>query len=212
MTRLIVQVIVPLSVLLPIIAGIYYYSRISAGVRMVLLYLAIAALFNFTAILFSRQHINNMPLLHIYTAVEFACCALFFRHAFKGSRLYRYILPLIAGFTLFCILNAIFFQNIFSLNSYSRSIEAAILIVFCLFLFYKLLRVTTGTTKDAVAFQWIGLGFFFYFSGSLFLFLFPAFNHADPAVYRLGWIVHSSLVLLMYVLFSVAFHFSARMP
>ncbi len=210
MTKLFLQVAIPLSVLAPILIGTFYYRRFFTGMRIVLYYLAIAFAFNLFAALLSRQHINNMPLLHLYTVVEFACCALFFRNALEGTRISKFIPFLIGAFTLLSILNTCFLQDIFSFNSYSRSLEAVLLILLCLFFFYKLLGAKVDAARRSVPYLWAGMGFFFYFSGSLFLFLFPEFEHAEFSIYQLAWLIHALLVLLMYTFFSIAFYLTRR--
>ncbi len=211
MTKLFVQFAIPLSVLAPILIGAFYYRRFFSGMRIILHYLAIGCIFNLFAVVLSRNNINNMPLLHIYTIVEFACCALFFRSALEGMRIAKIISYLIAAFTLFSIFNVCFLQDIFSFNSYSRSLEALLLIVFCLFFFYKLLGAKAEVSQKSLPLLCICIGFFFYFSGSLFLFLFPEFEHAGFSIYQLAWLIHSLLVLLMYIFFSVAFYLSRRL-
>ncbi len=210
MTQLFVQFITPLSVLLPILMGLYYYRSFPEGLRIIVYYLILSFIFNATAVILSRSHLNNMPLLHVFTVVEFACCILFFKHALADTGFPKFAYILIGAFTVLSILNSCFLQPINSFNSYSRSLEAFLLIILSLVFLYKSLGAKIEIAEKSFAFLWICLGFFFYFSGSLFLFLFPEFSHAEPWVYYLGWIVHASLVFLMYIIISIAFYLSPK--
>jgi hypothetical protein len=82
-------------------------------------------------------------LIHIYTALEVLLFCWFYKtvlQAPSNSKFYK-ILP--AAFVLFCVINALFFQNIFSYSSYTRSAEALICMLFAMNYFARLASINS---------------------------------------------------------------------
>lgn len=206
MINLYLDRIIPWSVMLPITVGFIYYPKLGSGSRLILVYTLVAALFNLSAVALAHRFHNNMPVFHLYAVFEFILCTLFFRQVLMGTKMARYIPHLIIGFILFSILNSLFLQNIYSFNSYPRSLSAFVSILFCLVFMYRSLDPRMMKADHSRSTLLISLGLFLYFSGSLLLFIFgQILNHSRTAA-ELGWGIHASLILLMYVLFSFAFY------
>jgi len=200
---------IPWTVLIPISVGIFFYAKLTGGIRYILFYTCTAALCNVLAYYLMARYSNNMPMFHVYAVIEFTLCALFFRKALEGTRLARYLPAVIFSFAVLSILNSIYIQDIFSFNSYSRSLEAVIIIIFCLFYMYRMLG-SKKRSKEENAFLMISVGLFLYFSGSLFLFMFSRYLLVNQAAIELGWGTHAFLVFAMNVFFAIAFYQSRR--
>lgn len=201
--------VMPWSVLLPIICGLFFYSRLATGGRYMLLYTCMGAVFNLLADYFAGEYRNNMPVFHLYSVFEFTLCALFFRSVFSGTRLSRFFPVAIFSFVVFSVLNIFFIGDIFSFNSYPRTIAAVLIIVFCLIHMYRMLgrNAEQGGGQSSLT---ICVGLLLYFSGSLFLFMFSRYLLESRVAIELGWSVHAALVLTMYVFFTVAFYQSGK--
>lgn len=196
--------IMPWSALLPIGCGLLFYARLPVGVRYILLYICIATVLNPLADYVAGKYHNNMPVFHLYAVFEFTCCALFFRSAFTGTWLARFLPVIIFLFAVLSALNAFYVQDIFSFNSYPRTFAAVIIIVLCLVHMYRVLGGKIKATGDSSL--TITLGLLLYFSGSLFLFMFSRHLLASRPAVELGWSLHATLVLTMYLFFAVAFY------
>lgn len=71
MTRdILTAVVVPLSILVPIITFLPKYNDAGKETKTIFYYLIFAGLVNATAIYLSNLNIRNLPLLHIYTIGE----------------------------------------------------------------------------------------------------------------------------------------------
>ncbi len=205
MTKFFLGFLVPFSVLLPICMGIFHFRKFPYQLRVIVVYAIISGIANLIGSIFASHGVNNMPISHVFTVLEFVLCSLFYRKALNGTAVQLAVVPLICFFIVLSIVSAIYWQGIFVFNSYTRSFETITFIIYGLALYYKLLGMDMSMSKQHFSKIWINTGLVLYFSGSLFLFIFPEFLHAPPWVYDVGWIMHASLVMLMYLLFSMAF-------
>ena len=197
--------IMPWSVLVPIICGLLFYPKLGKEEKYILLYTCMGAVFNLLADYFAGKYRNNMPVFHLYAVLEFTLCALFFRSVFSGTRLARFFPAAIISFVVFSALNVFFMQDIFSFNSYPRTIAAVTIIVLCLVHMYRMLGRKQDKAEGKSSLT-ISVGLLLYFSGSLFLFMFSRYLLASRPAVELGWSVHAALVLTMYLFFAAAFY------
>lgn len=202
-----IGVIVPLAVLLPIIIALLKWRHLPAEAKCIFWYLVITAVIGFAAAIIGKVlHKNNLPLVHILTAVEMIIFIHYYSLLFgeqKANLKYR-ILAL--SFVLFCIINALAIQNIYSYSSYTRSVEAFICMLFALNYFAKLAAESSERVVLLPNF-YFNAGIFLYFSGAFMLFIFSNFIivNLNKANFLIIWNIHGALVLLMYVIFSTAF-------
>jgi hypothetical protein len=130
----------------------------------------------------------------------------FYSRLWDHPRISRYIQWIWLAFTVFFVLNIYWFQPLLAYNSFSRSVEAFIMLVFCIVFFYRQLNEPVSEEPWYInPFTWVAMGLFLYFSGALFLFVFSEFISRDMLMYKLGWSIHALLVVLMYGLFAVSF-------
>jgi hypothetical protein len=189
-------VIVPLSILLPLFIGAIKYRQLSGAAKLIYWYLIVSAIFTGLSLLIARYyHKNNMPVTHLFTLIE---------GAEKGNRSYIYLL---LAFTITCIVNAIFFQSIYTYNSYTKSIESIICILLAMKYFAAIASGTISTRISTNAGFYFNAGFFLYFSGAFMLFVFSNFIITNLSLnnFLIIWTIHASLVLLMYLFFTFAF-------
>lgn len=201
-------VIVPLSVLLPIFIGIIKLKALSPAARIILWYLFASAILSAASGIMGRYfHQNNMPLIHLYTVLEVILFAWYYKRLSGASKTNAFYIALPAAFIVLCIINAVFFQSIYTYSSYTRSVEAIILMMFALSYFAKM---ATGNSEKKVGKQpdfYFNAGIFLYFSGAFMLFIFSNFIAANLTKHNflIIWNIHAALLLLMYILFSIAF-------
>jgi hypothetical protein len=206
--KIFATVIVPLSILLPLCIGIIKYRQLSGAAKLVHWYLIISALFTGMSLLISRHyHKNSMPVTHLFTLIEFGMITFFYRSLFgteKKNNLYNYILLV---FAVVCVTNALFFQSIYTYNSYTKSIEAIICILFAMKYFAAIASGTSSVKLIATPDFYFNAGFFLYFSGAFMLFVFSNFIVTNLSLnnFLIIWTIHAALVLLMYLFFSTAF-------
>jgi hypothetical protein len=201
-------VIVPFSILLPIIIGIIKYKALSESAKLMLLYLIISALFTGIALVVGRYyHKNNMPSMHLFTVFEFVILVAYYKKIPGAGRKNSFYYLLILLFVLLCIANAIFFQSMYTYNSYTKSVEAIVCILFAMNYFAAIAADTTSKKIITQPDFYFNAGFFLYFSGAFILFVFSNFIVSNLSLHNflIIWTIHASLVLLMYLFFSTAF-------
>lgn len=203
MSYLYMGTIVPLSIAIPITVGIAKYRTLDKPLKIAFLFLAINGATNAIAKLLSLAKVTNLPLLHFYTIAELSVLLLLYRSILTDTRLSKWIPVIIAAFFVLCMLNTWFFQNIFTYNSYTRSLEAILIIFFSIAYFFKRLdkldQPAGGNTIPIM-----NAALLLYFSGALILFIISNVVVADISLGAAIWNVHATLVLLMYVLFAIA--------
>lgn len=207
-SKIFMTVIVPLSILLPVIIGIIKYKALPVPAKLMLLYLIISALFTGIALLIGRHyHKNNMPVTHLFTIIEFVILVAYYRKISGATRRNSFYYLLILLFISLCIANAIFFQSIYTYNSYTKSIEAIVCILFALNYFAAIAAGTPSKKTMSQPDFYFNAGFFLYFSGAFMLFVFSNFIVSNLSLpdFLIIWTIHASLVLLMYLFFSTAF-------
>jgi len=205
-------VIVPASILMPVIIALAKYRIIGRSLKLLLLYLLVSGGINLLAIL--NSHSNNLPLLHIYTVAEFILLILYFKSITSSPRallVYRFLLFF---FPLLCLINVIFFQSKFQYNSYVRPLEALVLIGCCFYYFYNSAATDTVVPWGRSPTNWINSGILLYFSTSLFLFIFSNVIHQvlsrEAKTILLN--LHDTLVLVMYLLFAIGIRQCRKSP
>jgi hypothetical protein len=200
-------VIVPWSILLPLLFGIYKYRALSQPGKILLFYVMATGLINVAASVVGKvYHANNLPLLHFLTVIECFFFVGFYRKLLFSNTVplgYR-LLPWL--FLLLCIGNAIYFQSVFAFNTYVRSIEALIVMLLAVNYFARLaISDVMGRVLVSPNF-WFNTGIFLYFSSSFTLFNFANFTiEIAKKNFFIVWTIHAALVLLMYILFTIGF-------
>jgi hypothetical protein len=198
--------IVPAVTWLPIIAAICLYRSITSPLKAILLYLSVAVVFNYAATISSHSN-NNLPLLHIYTVVELLLVIRFYFLMLPDKRIKKAIIILSILFSCWAMMNSLFVQNIYGFNSYSRATEALIMILFGMLYIIYTTKDESNEEWSSSPENWVNAGFLLYFSGALFQFAFSNIVSAHaPAVFKMAiWDIHATFVLIMYLLFTVAF-------
>lgn len=200
------SIIAPLCILIPVIAGLVKFKVLPFNVKLIWYYLAVTALINtFATILGRIYHVNNLPLVHVFTLIEGLLLISFYRfssHAKQGKKWYS-ILQM--AFILICILNALFFQSIYTYSSYTRYAESIICILFALDYFAKIAALELPALR--LPEFYISAGIFLYFSGSFILFIFSnlIIYKASLTNFLIIWNVHALLMIFMYLFFSFGF-------
>jgi hypothetical protein len=201
------SVLVPCSILLPIMIGILKLQRLPASARIIWYYLIVSAVVSAAFVFMGRiLHINNMPLVHLYTPIEIVFFCWFYTKILWGpekKRLLSIWLPLL--FTVFCIIN-LRYQSIYTYSSYTRSVEALICILLALNYFARMAAYDNEKKNASKPELYFNSGIFLYFSGGFMLFVFSNLVlNLPPGNYAVILVIYSALVLCMYLLFSVAF-------
>jgi hypothetical protein len=194
-------VIVPSIILLPISIAIHKHKYWRTTENIFFYYLIAAAFFNLIAIVTGANGINNLPFLHLYTVIEFCILCAVFKSIFINQPVKKLLNILILFFPLLAIAYIVYTHSIFDFNVLPRFLSSIILLLFCLyFIFFDL-----NNSKHSSFNVFIVIGLLLYFSSSSIFFALIEYVQKDKEFNRLLWIIHATLVLIMYLIFTKAY-------
>ncbi|MGY3214067.1 hypothetical protein [Mucilaginibacter sp. HD30] len=194
--------VIPAATLIPIISGLVFYKQINKPLRILLIYLGASFGLNVMGSVLSYQHINNLPGLHFYTIVEVVAVMLYFLYAFEKGNISKWIKAVMIIFPVICIINFTFFQSLYEYNTFTRPLDALIIIIFTT----AYMAMQNGFKNRALitrSGRLVAAGFLIYFCSSLFQFIFSNVisKNASKLIRHLIWDLHGTFVLIMYLLF-----------
>lgn len=203
--------IVPLSVLVPISFAVFKYKQTDRVLSIIFYYLLLDGLVNLLAVGFAETGINNLPLLHVFTILEFLMLSVFYIGVLKEKLIRTIIKVLMVLFPIICILNFTFFQSIFRFNTYTRPLEVLLIMAYSLAYFAQINEAESDRKWSSNPLNYVNTGVLLYFSGALFVYSFSNLTTAytSPKYKLLNlfiWNIHATLLLCMYLLFSWGFY------
>lgn len=199
------RLISSLTIILPLLLAIWKYDRLRQ-VQRKLFYLVI--LFSITELIANilwYQKLNNLPVYHFYTIIECLCILYIYKDALH--KIYpKYLFTVLAVlFTVFCIVNMLFFQDIFTFNSNATTTLGLLVIFLSLSYFYALLKEVKYTLLERNPMFWLNAGFLIYFSSNLLLFFInnSMFTKPDEVSY-LVWGLHAIVNIILVIFFTIS--------
>jgi hypothetical protein len=143
-------------------------------------------------------------LLHIYTIFEFLFISLFYSSFYE--RKHRNIFyAIIAVFTAICIINFLFIQTTIGFNTYTRPLEAIMIIVYSML--YILKQNNDDQNWGDNMYNWINAGILLYFASCLFMFISSNYLlNAGRHINRIVWATHDTILVIQFILFAVGFY------
>lgn len=197
-----------LPVLLVVAYALLCYRQLGRELTAFTWFIFLSGIIQFTSLGFWFAHKNNMPLLHIYVAVGFACLAWFYYNILKG-----YIHPWIIGlptllFLLFTLFNSLVLQPVTTFNSNALTAESVLIIIISLFTFRFFLSdiVKENSGRDIKSLTWINSGLFIYYTSDVLIFYFGSvITQSFSRILSLyTWVFHSFFSMVMYTCFFIA--------
>ncbi|MFN8243272.1 MAG: hypothetical protein U0X40_04375 [Ferruginibacter sp.] len=185
---------------LPFLIALLQLKRYTRPLRYVFGYLLLSVLTQVISYILWRRKINNLPLLHIYTVLEYLVLLGFYYQLLKDF-LPRILFPLLwILFPLFAVTDSLLIENIYGFNTYGRSAEALVFIFLAVSCFVKSASEGDRARLAFRGISQINFGFFLYFAGSLVLFSFRDFITHLAMPLRLNvWTLHSLLLVILYI-------------
>jgi hypothetical protein len=214
--KLFLTYIVPGSVLFPIIIFLVRRYSVPRPLRTLFIYLVVAAVVNFTAVILASLHKHNLWLLHPYTIIETVLLLFFFIQIFHDPKAKLVAWILLFAFPVVCVFNLLFLQTSSNFNTYTRSVEALLIIIASAYYWLSSGKETLHIPWPDNPLNWIISGLLLYFSSALFLFLFSNYLlaykqvEANSPVWDIVWVIHGFLLMIMYLLFGIGFLKSKR--
>lgn len=204
MHKLYMGVIVPASIVLPLIAAIASKKYWTSSHKIILVFLMISAVVNTLASYLANKGINNLPLLHIYTVLEFTVITAFFYSLTERKIDRQIIIGLWIAFPLLSLYNVWRLNSIYLYNQLPRSVGAIMILIFCV---SYLMRSLNFTAKKDPFFPFaVVVALLLYYSGSLTLFALSNFIFGNKELNLMLWDTHATFVMIMYFIIAIAYY------
>lgn len=193
-----------LSILLPIAIAFLRFRSLSKVQRLLLILLLVSLTISSIARYLWSLKENNLYLLHYYTVLEYCFWSGIFYLFFEGKFMKRFIVCTGILFIAFAILNSVFWQDLSSFNSYSRSVESILLVGFSIYYYLKMFKEEKILILEKNVSFWINAAVLVYFSGSFLLFGFSNLllrlnSHEKIEV----WGIHGVFLIIHYILITI---------
>lgn len=153
---------------------------------------------------------NNLPLLHLNTALEFVFFSLWFRELYRFQAWFRHIFPFwLGGILLLLVANSIWLESIDMYNNSAKALVSSILIGYVVLYFFDTYGRVDISTGHPRALSWICFATMIYYCGSLLIYLFPqlSLHESLQSTYTYLWVLNVLLYLVFLLIVFVALIF-----
>lgn len=147
---------------------------------------------------------SNLPLLHVFTIVEFVLIAYLYRPLMEQLFSKKGFYTIVIGFSTLSVLNSLFHENIFQFNTYARALQSLLIILLTLFYFFNTLKRLVEKKLEESPLFWISTGLLLYFSSSLFIFIYSNVLFGVGKNSHAIWGIHAIFSLVLYIFYSIA--------
>jgi len=165
--------------------------------------LVTALIVQMVAIPVSKTIGNNMPLLHLYTLVEFIFISLFYKEILakeiKYGKYFHYFIILLA---LIIIGNSISIEPLTGFNTNAKGLTQVVIISYAVIYFFN--RISIDVTNNNLILNRINSAILLYYSGSLFIFIFANFLKEESLMSQYFWQFNAVLYLTFQILILIA--------
>jgi hypothetical protein len=202
-------IVVPASIIIPVTVAVARRHQWKNSFRFIFLYLCFSLAASIASRVMASRGINNMPLVHIDTIVEMLLFSLFFQAALPHRNQRRLIRICMLLFCILSLVNFSFFQSIYQFNTYTRPLEAILMISISLLYWLQPDRDEEAHERWIdIPENWIVSGILLYFASAMFLFIFSNYliDQFSKQANIFIWNLHAAIVLLMYGLFTIGFY------
>lgn len=193
------------SILLPLSIAVVRFKDLGREMKILALLLGFGAITELSANILANNKINNLPILHLYSVVEFSLLFTIYYSFFQGlisRRVYRLG---IAGFLTLAIINVVLFQGLQAFNTYPLLVECTVFTALSLLFFYQTLKEKKVLHIEQSAMFWFSSGHLIYFAGNLSIFTFSNFIlEISNQLHEGIWAIHSVFLIILYITYSIS--------
>lgn len=172
--------------------------------RVFLLFIGVASLFDFAGLITARNGINNLLLFYIYNAVEYTMVA-YFLSLLVTSKIANKVVLISIPILILNILYYVVFINRMLVFDVSIKTAECLLVVFGVIYYFTELYLNDNPIE--LRYFWINLGLLFYFMVNVFAFLLLN-KYSDTSSFisnRQLWTLHSFCNIIANLLYSLGF-------
>ncbi len=196
-----------ISILLPFITGLFCFKRFDTSLKLFYLYVLYGTVNELVTFILRRFGLDNtMPFIHLYQIVTFPILVLFYSSLIYKKTLTRFSIVLISIFELFNLINLVFIQSIYEYPNFTRTIATFVVIVLCIWYFYRVMVEAKIMSLWDEPLIWINGALLIYYSGNLFFtVLFNLILEYSREFSKITVVSFSVILTLFYVLVTIGF-------
>lgn len=203
---LIIQYIVTFSVCVPIFIGLLKKVQRRTDYSVVLLLLFISLAIEVIDFIRIKYNDYNALMSNLFTILEFGLLWFFYNRYLGRIGVSRINVVIIILFLLVAFVDLFYVNGFKQLNNITITVEAIMLLIYALFSFYIIMSKMLFDDLLQAPFFWINIAVLFYFSGSLFLFLFSNYlMNQGYKVYMEMYKIHTFVNAVWYLFISIGF-------
>jgi hypothetical protein len=203
-----IDLISTFSIIAPVVIGAIFYFKLHRTLKVLCWLLFATLILEGAGVWLFELKINNLFIFHLYSYIEFGLITLIYYQLSTNQMWKRLMIVIFVLFLLYSGIVLLFYQGLDSFNSLQRNAEGVILMVY----FFTFIRDYSlfGSRKRALfkSFFWLTYGYFIYFAGTLFLFVFANEILSD----RMNdyWIIHGIFNIFLNITYAVVLISSLR--
>jgi hypothetical protein len=206
--EIIVAYLSSVSALIPFVFAVIKRKDIPRELLPLLVILALSVLADLLSFVLANNSINTYPIGNLYLFITFLLLSYIY---FKSLRQPKHLKWTVVVFSIFFVLNFLFWEGPFKFNSYSNVAASLILIFTAIWYLTTLLRDLPTADIQLHPLLWITFAVLFYYGGTFFLFLVKNYlTYGDSGSHRMMWILHNSLNIIKNGLFAFGLWQSSR--
>lgn len=193
------------SVFLPLLIGLLRLRKLVQVQQLLLGLLFISCCFEFGAFWVSQQLDSpNLPLLHVFTVLQFCLLLLIFRQELIPLIPVRWFPIILVSFVVFAVIDASLISGLQSFNPLARLVESILLLFFSLAYLYKTLNEMRVERLEREPSFWISSGLLIYFAGGFLIFISSNYLMPLEMTAFLFWGLHAVLNTILNLFYSAA--------
>jgi hypothetical protein len=197
--------IVPSFITLLIGLSLYFSQNLIGLKRHIILLTASSFICNFiTATLWLNVQ-PNMHIANMYVVLEMVILTFIYRDNLKDILSHKVIETTLLVFSIFAVWNMYNIQGFYEINSYSRTLESVLMIIFSLMYFYKIMQKLESDNLVKEPMFWLNAGVLLYFSANVFIFVFSSFvSKYSKDLNVIIWAIHAVFYAIFFIMLSTA--------
>ncbi len=191
-------------VILPLLLSIYKNKLLNVAQKRLFVLLVVILITELISNILWYLRINNLPVFHFYTIVEFLLILNIYRNELTRLFSKTFFILLSLGYIMFAITNMLFLQDLGTFNSNTTTVMGLVVIFLALSYFYALLKEMKYSSLENNPMFWLNSGFLIYFSSSLILFYINnnMFKESTEASY-LVWGLHAIINIVLIIFYTI---------
>ena len=150
------------------VMGVVNYKKLSAPIRGLTHVILITLISEMTAEYLSYKKNNNSEVYHFYVIISFWLYFLIYYNLFKSIRLKLIFFNLAILFTIFCVINSLFYEKLDNIPSINLMLNNVFLVILSLFCFKNLIDQNPFEDIRGNSFFWLNTSVLVYYTLQIF--------------------------------------------